>query len=277
MDRLSQYNWVIYKIESPSGRIYIGKTCDFIRRVYQYEYSSSDGQVLLSKSFKKYGFNNHTISIIESFIGDLKKSNDRESYWILFYQSNASKFPQKKGLNLTDGGEGTAGLKRSIESRKKISAIMTGKKHKQESKDKISLRNKGKKHGPSSVEKRLKISIANKGRKPDASAIENMKKSNARYWLGKERSDETKRKVSIKHSGKTLTEEHKIKLSLSKKGKPSNNRRIIYKFDMAGNFIREYPSILEASKGVSRNSTAISNNLSGLSNSCGGYIFKYKN
>lgn len=46
-------------------------------------------------------------------------------------------------------------------------------------------------------------------------------KNPVRYWLGKKRDPETTRKANLKKIGRKLTEEHKRKIGLASKGRPS--------------------------------------------------------
>jgi len=56
----------IYKIISPSNRVYIGQTRDFDKRLMNYKYINSvTKQRRLCESFKKYGAENHIIEFIE--------------------------------------------------------------------------------------------------------------------------------------------------------------------------------------------------------------------
>ena len=88
--------------------------------------------------------------------------------------------------NLTDGGDGSSGVVRSEETRRKMSTAKKGKTHSEESKIKMSEAQKGntnwlgKTH---SEESKIKMSEARKG------------KTN---WLGKTHSEETKRKLKDK-------------------------------------------------------------------------------
>lgn len=56
---------VVYKITSPSGKIYIGSTKNFHKRLASYKRLDCKSQNKLYNSFKKYGFEAHTIEVIE--------------------------------------------------------------------------------------------------------------------------------------------------------------------------------------------------------------------
>jgi len=154
-------NWVIYKITSPNGSIYIGKSSLFKGRINAYKCNKGLGQPKLNHSILKYGFDNHIIDIVDKFESNCSYAAGKEMFWIRSYMSNYGKFPSQNGMNLTDGGDGTLGYKKSEEEKKKMRERNLGKKHSQEWKDKMSLLMKGRKLGkhktrPSkeSVEKR---------------------------------------------------------------------------------------------------------------------------
>lgn len=70
----------IYKITSPTGRVYIGQSIDIQNRLRAYK--SGHGyqfQPKLRRSCLKYGFDNHKFEIIEEVEAELL--NDRERYW----------------------------------------------------------------------------------------------------------------------------------------------------------------------------------------------------
>ena len=133
--------------------------------------------------------------------------------------------------------------------------------------------------GPSSHTDETKKLISEKGRA-------NVGKRVNSYWKGKEkplyvieanRANKGKREHSH-WKGKTRSEESRIKMSQSRKGKPlpANNKPIL-QFDKQGNFIREHPSIEEAARNVNGNPTAINNALRKRgSATSSGYIWKYK-
>lgn len=139
-------NWTIYKITSPSGRIYIGKTINFKSRLRQYNsVFSTRVQPMLYKSFIKHGKDNHVFEIIDSFVGDNSYVNGKEIFWIRSYMSNISKYPNQKGLNLTDGGDGTLGYKKSESERKAMSARYRGRTASEHQKETASIFHKGNK------------------------------------------------------------------------------------------------------------------------------------
>jgi group I intron endonuclease len=74
----------IYKITSPSNKVYIGQSIDIDKRFKQYKsLSQTRGQKRLHYSFKKHGIDNHLFEIIESC--DINLLNERERYWQDFY------------------------------------------------------------------------------------------------------------------------------------------------------------------------------------------------
>lgn len=112
----------IYKIISPSGRIYIGQSININFRWEQYKkLQACNKQILLFRSFKKYGVENHVFEILE----ECKEAilNSRERYWQEYY--NVLDF--KKGLNC------------------KLTSTKDKKgKHSKKTKQKIGKSNKGK-------------------------------------------------------------------------------------------------------------------------------------
>lgn len=154
MNSIHDRNWVIYKMVSPSGRIYIGKSSNFAKRMNYYKNLGVKSQSQLYRSLMKYGFDSHNAEIIDQFIGSDNHASSKEMFWIRSYMSNKCKWAEMRGLNLTDGGEGTTGYKASEEHRKKLSEIhkknptrgRLGKKCSEEQKQK--LRDYNKKNPP---------------------------------------------------------------------------------------------------------------------------------
>lgn len=104
----------IYKITSPSGKVYIGQTIDINKRIAHYKTMNCRQQPKLYNSIKKYGWNAHVFEILEEINNEYIKFwlNLQEIYWIDFYHSCID------GLNCTTGGEGS---NHSQETKQKIS------------------------------------------------------------------------------------------------------------------------------------------------------------
>lgn len=94
----------IYKIENPKGSTYIGQSKNVDERVSRYKkLQCCKFQLLLYRSFLKYGIENHKFDILER--GDFTKEelNNLESKYIKQY--NSFRKVNKLGMNLTTGGD----------------------------------------------------------------------------------------------------------------------------------------------------------------------------
>jgi group I intron endonuclease len=71
----------IYKITSPTNKIYIGQSINIENRFKQYKYTSNNKIIgpKLYNSLKKYGSSNHKFEIIEEC--SIDQLNEREIYW----------------------------------------------------------------------------------------------------------------------------------------------------------------------------------------------------
>lgn len=118
----------IYKIISPSKRIYVGQSVNIYKRWSLYRILDCKKQTLLYNSLKKYGINKHKFEILEQCSPE--ELNQKEIYYIELYQC----FNSKYGLNLREGG-GSSG-KMSNETKRKISIGNTGKIQTEEAKQK---------------------------------------------------------------------------------------------------------------------------------------------
>lgn len=94
---------VIYKITSPSGKLYVGKTYDLRKRINSHKCSSKvNKNIILYNSIRKYGWDAHKLEIIEEV--DKLLLNEREVFWIK--ELNSYCYDNANGLNMTKGGEG---------------------------------------------------------------------------------------------------------------------------------------------------------------------------
>lgn len=122
----------IYRIISPTGKIYIGQTIDFELRIKHYQKLRCKNQTKLYYSLNKHGFKNHAIGIVRECSHE--ELNKFEKYYIDLWNTFNSKF----GLNLRDGGDGHG--KMSDESKKKMSLSRIGKKLSETTRNKLLLR-----------------------------------------------------------------------------------------------------------------------------------------
>jgi group I intron endonuclease len=89
----------IYKITSPTGKIYIGQSKDINKRIEPYKNARCKNQTKLYNSIIKYGWNSHVLNVIHTCCES--KLNELEYYYIKEYDS----FNTEHGLNLTSGGD----------------------------------------------------------------------------------------------------------------------------------------------------------------------------
>ena len=118
----------IYKISFLStSKVYIGQSTDIYRRLWEHwasanafednlnEKTKRDYQLPIHRAMRKYGHGSTCLEILERC--PKESLNEREKYWIDFYQSADKKY----GYNLSYGGQDSFGLKGERHSR----AILT--------------------------------------------------------------------------------------------------------------------------------------------------------
>ena len=69
----------IYKITSPSGKVYVGQSKNILSRWYKYSKMNCEKQTVLYRSLKKYGFENHSFDILETC--GVSELHDREIFY----------------------------------------------------------------------------------------------------------------------------------------------------------------------------------------------------
>jgi hypothetical protein len=74
----------IYKITSPSNKIYIGQSTNIKQRWNQYNNLACKSQTKLYNSFQKYGVNNHVFEVIEEC--NENQLLERETHWKNYYK-----------------------------------------------------------------------------------------------------------------------------------------------------------------------------------------------
>ncbi len=246
----------IYKIESPSGRIYIGQSVDIERRWnYHMEMRDAYKHTILYRSLAKYGADKHSFKILEEC--PKEKLNERERYYIEKYDT----FETKHGLNLTKGGDSQVVL--SKRTRDKISRAKKGKtiphligfKHSQETKDKLAELAKGntnwlgKNH---SEETKEKIRQANLGKNLSEETIEKLRilSTGRKYPNRKKLTEEARAKISKSQIGRKLNVPRtSIYYGVSmKKNKKSNSWQAVIRINKKHNYIGTFKTEIEAAK-----------------------------
>ena len=91
---------VIYKINFSNGKVYIGQTNDFTARRNQHLSDARKGEdYKIYRAIRKYNTTKDDFEIIESDLDSQDLANEREIYWIAFYDS------YHNGYNSTPGGQ----------------------------------------------------------------------------------------------------------------------------------------------------------------------------
>lgn len=255
----------IYKITSPSGKVYVGQSADIHERWKYYRCRDYKNQRKLFNSLKKYGVDKHSFEIIEECL--IEMLNEREVYWGLLYDSI------NKGLNLVLGNSHVM----SDETRKKKSDLMKGRKMPDHLKEKLRKINTGRKHTEEHIAKRVSKLIGRK--RSDETRKKLSEKARGRVYSeeallsrkGRKLTETTKQKLRDINLGKKHSEESKRRMSEALKGKGTKSIICINTgeiFDSAG----------EASSKFNINRSGIVMILKGkIKNPRHGLLFGYKN
>lgn len=137
----------IYKITSPTGRVYIGQTHDMQSRILCYKSLKGRYSIKLNRSILKYGWDSHSFKVIHELPLDVDQSVI-DTYEILYISQYKS-----LGVELLNIMEGGRGGKHSEETKIKISTAMKGREISQETREKLRQLNKGKKISDEQKEK----------------------------------------------------------------------------------------------------------------------------
>lgn len=148
----------IYKITSPSGKIYVGSSIDIEKRLKYYKSLDCKGQTRLYNSFLKYGYNNHKIEILEEcsiYELYLKENYYGNIFNVLGVNGLNCVLPKFNDIKKQVSAET---IKKMSESKKGCKNTFYGKKHSAESKELIRISQTGRKH---TAEHKLKVSVNN--------------------------------------------------------------------------------------------------------------------
>lgn len=246
----------IYKITSPSGKVYIGQSIEIERRIGKYKRLNCKKQIKLHRSLVKYGVEKHVFEVVLEC--DSSELNDNERYYQDLYDCVESglnctltKSKDKSGkLSLEHRQKISKACKNpSLETRLKMSNSQKGKKVPREQVQRMADKKRGQKH---SLETRLKMSEISR----NISDETRIKKSIAA--TGKVQLEETKRKISETLKGRKHSEETKIKIA-SKHGNRVLNtetKEVFLSVAKAANSIgHNIPWLHEKLKGNTKNNT----------------------
>lgn len=245
----------IYKITSPSGKVYIGQTINVRRRFLDYCSKGAHKQPVLARSIKKYGWNLHAFEIIHELPKDVSQEtlNQYECLYMEIYRHCGVKL-----LNAKEGGSNGRNSDESIkkandkwkewykrnpiDGKKWISksvAVRKGVLLSKEHRAKLSTSQKGKVF---SDDHKKNLSLATKGKKKEYS----------------EEFKETKRRHILNYAGK-----NKIEIS---------------QYTISGEFIRDWDSGTSAAKqlGVSRKGIERCLKKQRGGKTFGGFTWRYK-
>ena len=266
---MEEKNWCVYKHTTPNGKVYIGITSQ--KTQLRWRNGKGYKTQVFNHAIEKYGWDNIVHEVLyENLLHEDACKKEKEL--IEEYKSNDRRY----GYNITSGGDGTIG----------VISVWKGKHLPKETCIKISDSNKGK---VPNTETRKRMSQSQKKLVSNPDYINPMQ--------GKKHSDYTKSLISNCHKGRALSDEHKRKLSVAGKGRvvseetrqkmsefaydrfsiPSNNPKAkkVDMFDNKLNYIKTFPTMIEAAleTGICRSN--ISRCCRGMSKTAGGYVWRY--
>jgi len=169
----------IYQLTNTvNGKIYIGLTNNYKKRLREHSYASND--YYISRAIRSYGWASFTSEVLET-ASSLPKAREREKHYISELCSNNPTI----GYNLTEGGEGTLGVSPTAATRAKMSKAKTGRTLSPSHRQAISDRNKGKTHSPKTrnlIREKLKGNKNFLGHKHSSETKKHLSEQKAKTW-----------------------------------------------------------------------------------------------
>ena len=252
--------YCVYKHTSPNGKIYIGMTSMKPEDRWQNGKGYRSNQYFY-RAIQKYGWDNFKHEILYEELTQ-KQACAKEIELIAYYDSTNPKV----GYNLSIGGEGSSGVPRSAETRKKISDSKKGKNNPNYGKHLSEITRKklsnAKMKQNLSQETCDKMSKAKKGKPSSKKGVKLSEES-------RQRISESKKGNKNPNYGKKISDEHKMKIRTSRS-------KAVIQFDENDNFIAEYLSAAEAERQTGVKSTNICQCCRGNLKTSGGFKWSYK-
>ena len=267
---------VVYLIENViNGKRYVGQAQNFRSRFYCHK--NKKVQTIISRAFRKYGFENFVFTILEDGL-QIEHLDEREQYWMDYFNSSNLDI----GYNLCKIAGTTRGFHHNNETKKKISEAnkerfcgknnpFYGQHHSKETKNKLRRQkldynitdkhrkaiSKGRKGIKYSDETKRKIGNGNRGKKRSLEQIKLMSESQR----GKVLSKEHKQAISEALKGIIVSDETRAKLSKAGRGKHKDNshcKKKVKMMDLEENVIEIFDSLTEAVSTVGGNIKSLS-------------------
>lgn len=166
----------IYKIENPNGRVYIGQTIEFEKRIQAYSRNNCKDQRALYNSLVKHGFDNHKVELIKEC--SVHELSDYERFYQEAYDS------VENGLNCVYVTSSDKTGRVSDDTKKRMSDAKKGISFSDEHKKKLSEAKKGRKQSEESKRKKsasLKAFLQSNYRKPSFGNKGNVKRIQLEY------------------------------------------------------------------------------------------------
>jgi group I intron endonuclease len=221
----------IYQIKNViNNKKYIGQTTRNIqKRIYEYKSAfnlKNHNNPHLFNSFNKYGWDNFEFSVIDS-AQTMEELNSKEIKYIIKYDTTNKNL----GYNIESGGNNAIP---NIETRQKMLESHSGIKQTQ-----------------NWINKRVAKAGSDEAKKYGRAKTEEEKQElslkSPKYWEGKTRTEETKRKISETKKQNGLSDKQKLKL-----------QKTVYAKTLDGNFTKTYESTKHASLIENVNQSTIS-------------------
>lgn len=259
----------IYKITNPKGKIYIGQTLDFKKRIKQYIKGHCEKQTILYNSIKKYGWQFHKVELI---LATKERLDEKEILLIIFFNSYVK--DNINGMNISSGGSGNNGTGTKVYQYSLNGEYITSYSSSSEAERQnsnflcshISNCCKGirKSHAGFIWKffKQDKINVEFLKRtitEKEKLRLENCKTNP--YWLGKKHTEESKRKVSKSRLAKPK-EDLQYNKGIKKTAEARENmkkaafKKSVIKLTMDFKYLEKFESVSDAAKSIEKGITS---------------------
>lgn len=222
-----------------NGKGYIGLAVDFGRRIRGHRDAAENGcSNIFYHAIRKHGWDSFEWSI-------LYEDDDNDLEWLGWWERKfirQLKTKSPNGYNMTDGGEGTLGLKwkddskrklsetkklvpskwygpRSEEYKEKISESLMGHPVSESTREKLRQLQTGKPGTPHTPESKEKIAASKRGKKRSPETLQKMSESMTEKWKDPTYRSKVRKAMSLGQIGRTVSEETREKIRKSNTGR----------------------------------------------------------